>query len=159
MMPRTTKADATPAQVQRATLGLLARREHSAQELRGKLLAKGYPAELVGSALEQLVTQGLLSDARFAEVFARSRANKGYGTARIAQELRQRGVADEQIAPVLTEAKETWRAQIAQVRRKRFGEALPQNNADRAKQARFLLQRGFTSEQVRAVLRGLTEEE
>ena len=48
---------------------------------------------------------------------------------------------------------------IAQVRRKRFGEALPQSNADRAKQARFLLQRGFTSEQVRAVLRGGMDEE
>jgi len=158
-MQRTAKAEATPAQVQRAAVGLLARREHSAQELRGKLIAKGYPAELVSSALEQLVTQGLLSDTRFAEVFARSRANKGYGTVRIAQELRQRGVADEQIAPVLTEAKETWRAQITHVRRKRFGEALPQTNADRAKQARFLLQRGFTSEQVRAVLRGAMDED
>ena len=92
-------------------------------------------------------------------MFARSRSNKGYGTVRIAQELRQRGVADEQIAPVLTEAKETWRARIVQVRSKRFGEALPQSNVDRAKQARFLLQRGFTSEQVRAVLRGVMDEE
>ncbi len=154
MMRRTAKPDATPAQVQRAAVELLARREHATQELRGKLVAKGYPAELVSNALEQLGAQGLLSDARFAEVFARTRANKGYGTARIAQELRLRGVADEHIAPVLTEAKENWRAQITQVRRKRFGEALPQSNADRAKQARFLLQRGFSSEQVRAVLRG-----
>ena len=157
-MQRTTKAEATAAQVQRAAVGLLARREHSARELRGKLIAKGYPAELVSSALEQLGAQGLLSDARFAEVFARSRANKGYGVARIAQELRLRGVDDEQIAPVLSAAKETWREQITHVRRKRFGEALPQTNADRAKQARFLLQRGFTSEQVRAVLRGIAEE-
>ena len=158
-MPPTAKAEATPAQVQRAAVGLLARREHSAQELRGKLIAKGYPAELVGSALEQLATQGLLSDARFAEVFARSRANKGYGAVRIAQELRRRGVDDEQIAPVVSTVKETWRAQIAHVRHKRFGEGLPQSNADRAKQARFLLQRGFTSEQVRAVLRGGMDEE
>jgi regulatory protein len=158
-MQRTAKPEATPSEVQRAALGLLARREHSAQELRGKLLAKGYPADVVSSVLEQLRTQGALSDARYAEVFARSRSHKGYGAARIAQELRQRGVLDEQIAPALSEAKETWRAQIAQVRRKRFGEDLPQTNADRAKQARFLLQRGFTSEQVRAVLRGLMDEE
>jgi len=157
-MQRTAKPEATLAQVRCAAVGLLARREHSARELRGKLIAKGYPVELVVSALEQLVAQGLLSDARFAEVFARSRSHKGFGAARIAQELRMRGVTDEQIAPVLSDAKETWRAQIAHVRRKRFGEALPQTNADRAKQARFLLQRGFTSEQVRAVLRGLTEE-
>lgn len=158
-MMRTAKTEATAAQVLSAAVGLLARREHSARELRGKLVAKGYPAELVNGALEHLGTQGLLSDARFAEVFARSRANKGYGSVRIAQELRQRGVANEQIAPVLTEAKENWRAQITQVRNKRFGEVLPQSNADRAKQARFLLQRGFTSEQVRAVLRGGMDEE
>jgi len=158
-MQRKAKPEATLAQVHSAAVGLLARREHSARELRGKLIGKGYPAELVVSALEQLAEQGLLSDARFAEVFARSRSNKGYGTVRIAQELRQRGVADEQIAPVLTEAKETWRARIVQVRSKRFGEALPQSNVDRAKQARFLLQRGFTSEQVRAVLRGVMDEE
>lgn len=158
-MRRTAKTEATPAQAQRAAVALLARREHSAEELRGKLIAKGYPAELVSNALEQLGAQGLLSDARFAEVFARARANKGYGTARIAQELRQRGVLDEQIAPALSEAKETWRAQITHVRRKRFGEALPQSNTDRAKQARFLLQRGFTSEQVRATLRGIVDGE
>mgnify|MGYP000020477184 CR=1 FL=1 len=158
-MPRTAKAEATLAQVQRAAVGLLARREHSARELHGKLIAQGYPAEIVSSALERLVARGLLSDARFAEVFARSRSSKGYGAVRIAQELRRRGVDDEQIAPVVNTVKETWRAQIAQVRRKRFGEELPQSNADRAKQARFLLQRGFTSEQVRAVLRGEMNEE
>lgn len=158
-MRSTAKLEATAAQVQRAAVSLLARREHSAQELRDKLIAKGYPAVLVSNALEQLGAQGLLSDARFAEVFARSRANKGYGAVRIAQELRRRGVDDEQIAPVVSNIKETWRAQIEQVRHKRFGEGLPQSNADRAKQARFLLQRGFTSEQVRAVLRGGLDEE
>ena len=158
-MLRTSKTEATLADVQRAAVGLLARREHSARELRGKLMGKGYPAEMVNSALEKLIARGLLSDARFAEVFARSRSNKGYGAVRIAQELRQRGVDDEQIAPILSEVKETWRAQIAQVRRKRFGEELPLSNTDRAKQARFLLQRGFTSEQVRAVLRGGMDEE
>ena len=158
-MQRTAKAEATLAEVQRAAVGLLARREHSARELGSKLLAKGYPAETVRNALEKLSARGLLSDARFAEVFARSRSNKGYGAVRIAQELRQRGVDDEQIAPVVNTVKETWRAQIAQVRRKRFGDELPQSNADRAKQARFLLQRGFTSEQVRAVLRGIVDEE
>ena len=158
-MLRTSKTEATLADVQRAAVGLLARREHSARELRGKLMGKGYPAEMVNSALEKLIARGLLSDARFAEVFARSRSNKGYGAVRIAQELRQRGVDDEQIAPILSEVKETWRAQIAQVRRKRFGEELPLSNTDRAKQARILLQRGFTSEQVRAVLRGVMDEE
>ena len=158
-MQRTAKAEATLADVQRAAVGLLARREHSARELRSKLINKGYPAEIVSSALEKLSARGLLSDARFAEVFSRSRSNKGYGAVRIAQELRQRGVNDEHIAPILSAVKETWRAQIDQVRRKRFGEELPQSNTDRAKQARFLLQRGFTSEQVRAVLRGVMDEE
>ena len=53
-MQRKAKPEATLAQVHSAAVGLLARREHSARELRGKLIGKGYPAELVVSALEQL---------------------------------------------------------------------------------------------------------
>ena len=75
-MLRTAKPDATPAQVLSAAVGLLARREHSAQELCGKLISKGYPEELVSRALEQLAGRGSLSDARFAEVFARSPQTK-----------------------------------------------------------------------------------
>ncbi len=157
-MLRQAKTDTTLEDVKRAALGLLARREHSTRELRGKLRAKGFAAEHIDLALEEFDARQLLSDARFAESYARSRANKGYGAARIAQELRMRGVDDETIAPALSEMRNVWRARIVQVREKKFGEALPQSAADRAKQARFLLQHGFTSEQVRSVLRGAMDD-
>jgi regulatory protein len=157
MKPRTSKADATVADVSRAAVALLARREHGAAELRAKLIAKGYDATRVDDALAQLRERGLQSDARFAESYARTRAGRGFGAARVAHELRARGMDDELIANALTEAREDWRARIAQVRSKKFGEELPRAPQERARQARFLLQRGFTAEQVRAVLRGLEE--
>jgi len=38
------------------------------------------------------------------------------------------------------------------VRSKRFGDAMPEDFKERARQARFLQYRGFTSEQIREVL-------
>jgi regulatory protein len=38
------------------------------------------------------------------------------------------------------------------VRRRKFGSSPPQSLAERAKQARFLQYRGFTSDQIRAAL-------
>lgn len=153
-MPRISKTDATPGDVERAALGLLARREHSTREIRSKLRARGFAADLINPVLAQLDARHLLSDERFAGSFARTRANKGYGGVRIAQELRMRGVAEELATAAVGEVNGEWRERITQVRCKKFGEALPQTADDRARQARFLLQRGFSSDQVRAVLRG-----
>lgn len=156
-MLRKAKTDSSAGDVERVALGLLARREHSTRELLGKLRSKGFADALINPVLEQLGARRLLSDARFAGSYSRVRASKGYGASRIAQELRMRGVADDVAAVALDEVNNEWRARIAQVRCKKFGEALPESPNDRARQARFLLQRGFTSDQVRAVLRGKLE--
>ena len=46
----------------------------------------------------------------------------------------------------------------AAARRKRFGAALPKDMPERARQARFLQQRGFTMEDIRKALNGDPEE-
>jgi regulatory protein len=56
----------TAADVRRVAMDLLARREHSVLELTRKLQARGFEPQLVDAALQQLVADGLLSDARFA---------------------------------------------------------------------------------------------
>jgi regulatory protein len=150
--PEQTAQDATQAAV-----ALLARREHCAGELRRKLARKGFDATLIQSALSELQRRGLQSDARYAEGYVRGRAAKGYGAARIELELRMRGIGDEIAADALREIRDVARLRAAQVRRKKFGEELPSTTADRAKQTRYLLQRGFSHEQIRAALRGETE--
>ena len=133
-------------------MDLLARREHTLAELQQKLTARDYDTEIVAEVVEQLANEGLVSDERFTEAFVRYRANNGYGPQRIQSELRQRGVDAKMQAAYLDQRDPQWFERIEEVRCKRFGEALPEDFKERARQARFLQYRGFTSEQIREVL-------
>ena len=59
----------------------------STKMLRGKLLAKGHDEEATDYAIAWLTERSLLSDGQFAESVVRSYARRGYGAARIRQEL------------------------------------------------------------------------
>ena len=131
---------------------LLARREHSVAELRHKLLARGHNSRQVADVLGALAGEGLLSDARFAEAFARSRIERGHGPVRISAELRQHEVDDALIARCFAALEVDWREQAARARRKRFGETLPGDYEARMRQARFLQYRGFDAGHIRQVL-------
>ncbi|HEX5636173.1 MAG TPA: regulatory protein RecX, partial [Gammaproteobacteria bacterium] len=87
-------ADKTPPVKDRA-LGLLARREHSAVELKRKLQQKGYNSSDIDTELSQLQRDGSLSDRRFTEAYVNMRMNRGYGPMRILAELRDRGIPAE----------------------------------------------------------------
>ena len=138
--------------MRRRALGLLARREHSVAELRSKL-ASGEGEGAVAAVLDALALEGLLSDRRFAEVFIRSRRERGSGPLRIQADLRQRGISGELMDELLDIADADWRSVAKEARRKRFGTAQPSNFPERAQQARFLRARGFTEDQVRSALR------
>lgn len=126
-------------------LRALAQREHSRLELARKL--QPHVADESGAALEALLdelqAQGWLSDARFAEALSRNRSER-QGVARIRAELRLRGVAAEQVeqATAALAGSEAERAQ--QVWDKKFGQP-PLDAAERARQIRFLLGRGFAT--------------
>jgi regulatory protein len=154
---RRSKPDAEPAAFDepactRVALELLARREHSHRELTRKLAARGFPADVVGPALDALECSGALANARFTETFVRSRIAKGQGPQRIRAELAQRGITDTEADDGLRTADVDWLAAIRTVRAKRFGPELPRDYAERARQARFLQYRGFDSAQIRAAL-------
>ena len=134
----------------RVAVELLARREHSRVELTRKLGARGFPDDVIAAVLDELERSGSLADARFTDSFVRSRVARGQGPQRIRAELAQRGIADADAA--LRGAEVDWLETIRAVRRKRFGPDLPRDYAARARQARFLQYRGFSSEQIRAAL-------
>lgn len=138
-------------EVHEAGLRLLARREHSSKELRLKLMKRGYEAALIERALEALRAENALNDARFAEEFIRARRRQGYGPVRIRAELNERGVESALAEPYLEEGDEAWDELAAEQWRKRFGSP-PRNMNERAKQYRFLSNRGFTAEQIRRAI-------
>ncbi|MEO8467864.1 MAG: regulatory protein RecX [Gammaproteobacteria bacterium] len=143
---------ADDAACKRAAVELLARREHSRLELERKLARRGFPKDVIAPALDALEHSGVLVATRFTESFIRSRIAKGQGPTRIRAELAERGVAGEQTVQLLRGGDVDWLATARAVRRKRFGDEPPRDFRERAKQARFLQYRGFTSDQVRAAL-------
>ena len=138
--------------VRKKAMDLLMRREHAVAELQKKLNAKDYDADIVAEVVEQLMDEGLVSDARFTEAFVRYRSNNGRGPQRIQSELRERGVSEKIQAAYLDMGDSQWFVRAEQVRSKRFGDAPPEDFKERARQARFLQYRGFTSDQIREVL-------
>ena len=144
-------ADPEYIDARRIALNLLAQREQSKQELRRKLLSRGCAAAKLEQLIAELQQQNLQSDTRFAENYIRWRQGKGFGPVRIANELRERGVADELIAEFLDEQSSHWHDIAMKVWQKRFGQA-PQDSKERAKQARFLVYRGFSFDVVKRIV-------
>ncbi|RRQ22719.1 regulatory protein RecX [Thiohalobacter thiocyanaticus] len=150
--PETIEPEDRSVEIEHKLVELLARREHSRLELRRKLEQRGYGFDEVEPVLADLTAQGLQSDARFAEHYARDREQRGYGPVRIRMELRERGVDETLIETALAELGVDWFAAARAARHKRFGSGVPDEFRDRARQLRFLQNRGFDAEQCRAAL-------
>jgi regulatory protein len=79
-------------------LRLLTRRDYGTQELRQRLLAKGFPAEAVEAAVARGIELGYLDDARHVEQLSRSLLATGRAAGpRLLLELRRRGLPEELI--------------------------------------------------------------
>jgi regulatory protein len=129
-----------------AAVRLLARREHSTDELRRKLKRRGYAGPTIDHVVTSLRDSESVSDARFAESFVRVRAERGQGPLRIRADLRERGVTDTLVDEVLTTTAEFWLTRANLARTKRFGDVPPGTRDDWNRQARFLAQRGFPAD-------------
>jgi regulatory protein len=127
---------------------MLARREHGASELRGKLIQRGCEPRLAEAVVQDLSGSGSVSDGRFVEAFVAARRGRGYGPVRIRRELELRGVPEEEIDAGLNIREAGWDELARTVRARRFGPAVPRDFPIRARQMRFLQQRGFSSDQI-----------
>ena len=150
--PDAAEANQDAAACSRSAVELLARREHSRRELTRKLGTRGFADDIIAGVLDDLERSGALADERFTDTFVRSRVSKGQGPQRNRAELAQRGIGSAAADEVLRGGEVDWLQTIRAARRKRFGPELPRDYAERARQARFLQYRGFSSEQIRAAL-------
>ena len=141
-----------PRSIREAAMDYLSRREHATQELFQKLLKKDYEADEISAALARLTEQGLLSDERFTEIFINQRINRGSGPLKIRAELRQKGVSDAMIEPLMNQHNDTWCESALAVRIKKYGLEPPADLKETTRQTRFLQSRGFSGEQVRYAL-------
>jgi regulatory protein len=133
-------------------LRLLSTREHSRVELERKLARfEQEPGEL-RQALNELQAKGFISEQRVMESVLHRRASK-LGSTRIRQELQAKGLEQPLIEQALAGLKDSELARAREVWRRKYGEP-PASPAERARQQRFLLTRGFSAEVVRRVLVG-----
>lgn len=89
-------------QAKEAALRLLAVRARSRAELAQRLSAKGYPLEVIEQVLDRLAEVELIDDADFARQWVRQRHGfSGKGRRALEQELRRKGVSQEDSAAAL----------------------------------------------------------
>ena len=147
-MNRSTRLLETSVEMRRAAMDLLARREHSRRELLRKLSARVSDDVLLQEVLLQLEDEGLISDQRFAETYIRYRSSKGFGPVRIAAELRDKGIDENLLQEHIQSSDSRWYDLAYKVKVRKFGEDVEEEPKVKAKQMRFLLNRGFVRDQV-----------
>lgn len=146
---------------------ILAMRDHSEQELRRKLAApvmsKNGPEALdvTPEELEQVVAWCIenryLDDNRFVGQFIASRSRKGYGPARIRQELSQKGIARQAVEQAVRECDIDWVSLARAQAQRKYGEPLPSAFAEKVKIQRFLLYRGYLMEDIQEIWRNFAD--
>jgi regulatory protein len=134
-----------------AALDALARRDHASEELRRKLLDRGYDSSVANQLIERLCAERLLDDSRYLENYVAYHAARGHGPQRVRADLRKLGMQGAEVESFL-DGYPDWTLQLQRAREKKFGTPLPSNYADQQRQARFLGYRGFTSAQIRTAL-------
>jgi regulatory protein len=134
-----------------AALDALARRDYAAEDLRRKLLEKGYDASVVAPLLDVLRAEKLLDDRRYTENFVAYHAARGQGPLRVRADLRRLGLEGTLVEECLG-AFPDWIVHLRKAQLKKFGAKIPSDYADKQRQVRFLGYRGFTSAQIRTAL-------
>jgi regulatory protein len=137
-------------------VALLARRDYSSRELRQKLADRGYIEIAIEPVVEELIASNKVNDERFGQNVVAYRARRGQGPARIRQELRRSGLTNEAIDEAVKGSEDApdFLALAQAARTRKFGPGIPKDRKERAKQARFLQYRGFSTDHIRAVLEG-----
>ena len=155
MVAEKTFSDSAPKDVRAAALTLASRRDYTAAELTDKLLARGFDADTIAGALDDLRARGVINDARVAAAFVRTASRvKGRGRIRIARELKTRGVAADTITAALDQVgREDELASIRRILdRKQWAPGAPL--AQRQRMYRHLLSRGFPADLIGKALGG-----
>lgn len=118
---------------------------------------KGFLADEIDELLDCLESEGLQSDARYAESYIHSRRQRGFGPLKIRLELQQRGISSDLVetfinADHIDADHQTWLDIARREYTKKFGDQTAESMQEKARRARFLQARGFTGDIIRETL-------
>ncbi len=137
-------------------LRYLAAREHSRIELARKLARHASDDDNIDALLDWLEAQKFLSETRFAESLVNRRAAR-FGSSRILSELQSHGVDDATVADLRNSLKASEDERAWAAWEKKFGVA-PDSAEARARQMRFLQQRGFSHAAIQATMKRIVRD-
>ncbi len=137
---------------------LLARREYSYAELEKKLLALSEDEVTIQNILEWLIEMELQSDARFTQMFLRSKAVGGYGPVRIKMELKQKGINEFLIENSFAELAFDWDEEVDRLILKKVKDQSLSDFKLKNKVMGYLQRRGYTLDQIFSGFNRLTQE-
>jgi len=149
--PPSTKKNKAVLSLRARALGLLAQREYSRQELARRLLQYTEDPDEIPPLLEDFEQRGWLSEKRVVEQVMASRRQR-FGSEKITQELRQKGLSEDAIAGARESLKDGELDAARTVWLRKFKTA-PADARERARQMRFLQGRGFSLDTIRRLLR------
>lgn len=149
----------------------LSKKELSRHELKTKLIAKDCDPQAVDELLDEFAQKGYQSDTRFATMLVRETVRKGRGVRYLTDSLKKAGLdvkdfggMDELIAmsdvdsvadgTILDDDNKdddrddeiNWLKLAVEVRCKKYGNAIPKDPKEKARQLRFLQYRGFDAD-------------
>lgn len=130
-------------------LRIINARPMSREELRKRLIEKGETPENAEACADWLCRMGLINDAEYAGSVVRHYAAKGYGSARIKQELRRHGVPREMWDEAMLQMPEQD-AYLERFIRSRLHD--PGDRAQVKKVSDALFRRGYSWEQIKHAL-------
>ncbi|MDO8305810.1 recombination regulator RecX [Herminiimonas sp.] len=138
-------------------LRYLSAREHSRQELARKLARYAQEGDDVEALLDTLEAAKFLSEARFSESLVNRRAAR-FGNSRILSELKSHNIDPDTLTEIKAGLALDENARAREVWLRKFG-TVASDASGRAKQMRFLLQRGFSHRAILAAMRAKDEDE
>ncbi|MDE7242562.1 MAG: recombination regulator RecX [Oscillospiraceae bacterium] len=146
---------ARASQTRTDAANIIGSRALSKQELTQRLVRKGAEEEDAQAAAGWLEEIGALDDANYAASVVRHYGGKGYGPARVREELRRRGVDRELWDAALEELPDPEEILDELIRKKCRGDLSGRRELKRVSDS--LLRRGFSWNDVKAALRRYTE--
>lgn len=138
-----------------AAANMIGSRALSKKELTRRLVKKGNDESDARAAADWLEDIGAVDDAGYAAALVRHYGGKGYGPARVREELRRRGVDRELWDEALEEMPEAAEILDALIRKKCRGELSDPKEKKRVSDG--LLRRGFAWSDVKAAMGRYTE--
>ena len=135
-----------------SALASLCMREHSIKEITDKLTRKEYQQDSIEIVIKECLKDNYLNDERFAEIFGRSRAKKGFGPNKIAMELKQKGISSSLIQKSLCQDELDFDEVVKGIYFKKFKGLKIKDFKDKAKRQNYLYQRGFSMELIKVVI-------